>query len=197
MFIKPSKFEKLIKTAYKDNRLHVGNDGENFLAAGAGWSMAMKEHLIPKELKAIIIKYVGYMPDPQECFLALEEGDQAEVPGAFIGKENVKDMPFAEATRLAYIRNGVVFNIFQSVSKTKDFMIQASLIDLIDESEIDDQDGELRIRGPFLDLAGNQIIVENDRMQLRLFISSPDPAGAELLEHLEKTDLNSFGEEET
>ena len=46
------------------------------------------------------------------------------------------------------------------------------------------------------DLAGNQIIVENDRMQLRLFISSPDPAGAELLEHLEKTDLNSFGEEE-
>ena len=159
--------------------------------------MAMKEHLIPKELKAIIIKYVGYMPDPQECFLALEEGDQAEVPGAFIGKENVKDMPLAEATRLTYIRNGVAFNIFQSVSKTKDFMIRASLIDLIDESEIDDQDGELRIRGPFLDLTGNQIIVENDRMQLRLFISSPDSAGAELLEHLEKTDLNSFGEEET
>ena len=196
MFIKPSKFEKLIKTAYKDSRLHVGNDGENFLAAGAGWSMAMKEHLIPKELKAIIIKYVGYMPDPQECFLALEEGDQAEVPGAFIGKENVKDMPFAEATHLAYIRNGVLFNIFQGATETRDFMIKASMIDLIDESEIDVQDGELRIRGPYLDLAGNQIIVENDRMQLRLFISSPDPAGAELLEYLEKADLNSFGKDE-
>ena len=196
MFIKASKFEKLIKTAYKDNRLHVGNDGEYFLAAGAGWSMAMKEHLIPKELKAIIIKYVGYMPDPQECFLALEEGDQAEVPGAFIGKENVKDMPFAEATHLAYIRNGVLFNIFQGATENRDFMIKASMIDLIDESEIDVQDGELRIRGPYLDLAGNQIIVENDRMQLRMFISSQDPAGAELLEYLEKADLNSFGKDE-
>lgn len=196
MFIKASKFEKLIKTAYKDNRLHVGNDGEYFLAAGAGWSMAMKEHLIPKELKAIIIKYVGYMPDPQECFLALEEGDQAEVPGAFIGKENVKDMPFAEATHLAYIRNGVLFNIFQGATENRDFMIKASMIDLIDESEIDVQDGELKIRGPYLDLAGNQIIVENDRMQLRMFISSQDPAGAELLEYLEKADLNSFGKDE-
>ena len=81
MFIKPSKFEKLIKTAYKGGRLHVGNDGENFLAAGAGWSMSMRKDLIPKELRAIIIKYVGRMPDVDEYFLALEDGDQTEVPG--------------------------------------------------------------------------------------------------------------------
>ena len=78
MFIKPSKFEKLIKTAYKGGRLHVGNDGENFLAAGAGWSMSMRKDLIPKELRAIIIKYVGRIPDVDEYFLALEDGDQTE-----------------------------------------------------------------------------------------------------------------------
>ena len=197
MFIKASKFEKLIKTAYKDNRLHVGNDGEYFLAAGAGWSMAMKEHLMPKEMKAAVIKYVGRMPEREEYFLALEEGDQEEVPGAFIGKEDIKYLPYAEPTRLAYISNGALFNIFQSISKDRDFMIWAPMIDMIDESEIDVQDGELKLRGPYLDLAGNQIIVENDRMQMRLYISEPDVAEAELLGYLEKVDLNSFGEEET
>ena len=197
MFIKASKFEKLIKTAYKDNRLHVGNDGEYFLAAGAGWSMAMKEYLMPKEMKAAVIKYVGRMPEREEYFLALEEGDQEEVPGAFIGKEDIKDLPYAEPTHLAYICHGTLFNIFQSISSDRDFMVRASTIDMIDESEIDVQDGELKLTGPYLDLAGNQIIVENDRMQMRLYISEPDAAEAELLGYLEKVDLNSFGEEET
>ena len=159
--------------------------------------MAMKEHLMPKEMKAAVIKYVGRMPEREEYFLALEEGDQEEVPGAFIGKEDIKGLPYAEPTRLAYIRNGALFNIFQSISKNRDFMIRASMIDMIDESEIDVQDGELKLRGPYLDLAGNQIIVENDRMQMRLYISEPDVAEAELLGYLEKVDLNSFGEEET
>lgn len=197
MFIKPSKFEKLIKTAYKDNRLHVGNDGENFLAAGAGWSIAMKEYLMPKEMKAAVIKYVGRMPEREEYFLALEEGDQEEVPGAFIGKEDIKDLPYAEPTRLAYICHGTLFNIFQSISSDRDFMVRAQLVDVIDESVIDTWDGELKIAGPYLDIRNRQIIVQNDRMQLRLFISPTEGAEAELLNYLARTDLNSFGKEET
>ena len=197
MFIKASKFEKLIKTAYKDSRLHVGDDGVNFLAAGAGWSMAMRGDLMPKELKAAVIKYVGRMPCPGEYFLALEEGDQAEVPGAFIGKTDTRDMPYAEATHLAYIRNGVLFNIFQSVTENRDFMVPAQLVDVIDESVIDTWDGELKIAGPYLDIRNRQIIVQNDRMQLRLFISPTEGAEAELLNYLARTDLNSFGKEET
>lgn len=195
MFIKPSKFEKLIKTAYKDSRLHVGNDDVNFLAAGAGWSVAMREDLMPKELKAVVIKYVGRMPDREEYFLALEDGDQAEVPGAFIGKIDTRDMPYAEATYLAYIRNGVLFNIFQSVTENRDFMVQSQLVDVIDESVVDTWDGELKIAGPYLDIRNRQIIVQNDRMQLRLFISPTEAAEAELLNYLAGTDLNSFGKE--
>lgn len=197
MFIKPSKFEKLMKAAYKGGRLHVGNDGENFLAAGAGWSMSMKENLIPKELRAIIIKYVGRMPDIDEYFLALEDGDQTEVPGAFIGEEETSGLPFAEATHLAYIHGSSLFNIFQSVSDSYDFMVLASLVDAIDESMIEEWDGELKIRGPYLHRKGNQIIVENDRMQLRLFIERAEDAEAELLDYLAGADLNAFGEEET
>ena len=141
MFIKASKFEKLIKTAYKDSRLHVGNDGVNFLAAGAGWSMAMREDLMPKELKAAVIKYVGRMPDAEEYFLALEDGDQTEVPGAFIGKVDTRDMPYAEATRLVYMREGMLLNIFQAATESRTFMVQAQLVDLIDESVIDTWDG--------------------------------------------------------
>ena len=196
MFIKASKFEKLIKTAYKDSRLHVGDDGENFLAAGAGWSMAMREDLMPKELKAAVIKYVGRMPCPGEYFLALEEGDQAEVPGAFIGKTDTRDMPYAEATHLAYIRNGVLFNIFQSVTENRDFMVPAQLVDLIDEPVIDTWDGELRITGPYMDIRTRQIIVQNDRMQLRLLMAIPEDAEVEMLRYLAGTDLNSYGKEE-
>lgn len=195
MFIKPSKFEKLIKAAYKGGRLHIGHDGKNFLAAGAGWSAAMKEELMPKELKAVVIKYVGRMPDPEEYFLALEDGDQTEVPGAFIGKEETADLPFAEATHLAYVRGDILFNIFQSVKGDYDFMVMAALVDLIDESVLDEWDGELRVRGPYLDRYNNQIVMENDRMQLRLFIASAEEAEAELLDYLKDIDLNSFGTE--
>lgn len=195
MFIKATKFKRLIKEAYKGGRLHVGNDGVNFLAAGAGWSLAMKEGLMPKELKAAVIEYVGRMPDEQEYFLALEDGDQTEVAGAFIGKEETADLPFAEATHLAYVRGEALFNIFQSVNGDYDFMVMAALIDLIDESVIEEWDGELKIRGPYLDRNRNQIIVENDRMQLRLFIARMEEAEAELLDYLKDTDLNAFGEE--
>ena len=196
MFIKPSKFEKLIKTAYKSGRLHVGNDGINFLAAGAGWSLAMEEELMPKELKAAVIKYVGRMPAKDEYFLALDDGDQAEVAGAFfIGEEDTKKFHYAEATHLAYIKGSVTYNIFQSASEKYDFVISADLINIIDESEIDDIDGELGISGPYLDRAGRQMIVENDRMQLRLFIPEPDDDIEALLDFLKEKDINALEEE--
>ena len=76
-------------------------------------------------------------------------------------------------------------------------MVPAQLVDVIDESVIDTWDGELKIAGPYLDIRNRQIIVQNDRMQLRLFISPTEGAEAELLNYLARTDLNSFGEEET
>lgn len=196
MFIKANRFEKIIKTAYKGSRLHVGNDGVNFLASGAGWALSMKEDLMSKELKAVVIKYVGRMPCPGEYFLALEEGDQTEVPGAFIGKADTRNLPYAEATRLAVIREDALLNIFQAVTENRVFMILAHLVDLIDESVIDTWDGELRITGPYMDVQNRQIIVQNDRMQLRLFMTVPEDTETELLNYLGKTDLNSYDEEE-
>lgn len=196
MFIKANRFEKIIKTAYKGSRLHVGNDGVNFLASGAGWALSMKEDLMSKELKAAVIKYVGRMPCPGEYFLALEEGDQTEVPGAFIGEADTRNLPYAEATRLAVIREDALLNIFQAVTKNRVFMVLAQLVDLIDESVIDTWDGELRITGPYMDVRNRQIIVQNDRMQLRLFMTVPEDTETELLNYLGKTDLNSYDEEE-
>lgn len=196
MFIKANRFEKIIKTAYKGSRLHVGNDGVNFLASGAGWALSMKEDLMSKELKAVVIKYVGRMPDPEEYFLALEEGEQTEVPGAFIGKADTRDLPYAEATRLAVIREDALLNIFQAVTENRVFMVLAQLVDLIDESVIDTWDGELRITGQYMDVRNRQIIVQNDRMQLRLFMTVPEDTETELLNYLGKTDLNSYDEEE-
>lgn len=196
MFIKANRFEKIIKTAYKGSRLHVGNDGVNFLASGAGWALSMKEDLMSKELKAVVIKYVGRMPAPEEYFLALEEGDQTEVPGAFIGKVDTRNLPYAEATRLAVIREEALLNIFQAVTENRVFMVLAQLVDLIDESVIDTWDGELRITGPYMDVRNRQIIVQNDRMQLRLFMTVAEDTETELLDYLGKTDLNSYDEEE-
>ena len=196
MFIKANRFEKIIKTAYKGSRLHVGNDGVNFLASGAGWALSMKEDLMSKELKAVVIKYVGRMPCPGEYFLALEEGDQTEVPGAFIGKTDTRDLPYAEATRLAVIRENSLLNIFQAVTENRVFMVLAQLVNLIDESVIDTWDGELRIAGPYMDVRNRQIIVQNDRMQLRLFMTVPEDTETDLLNYLGKTDLNSYDEEE-
>lgn len=196
MFIKANRFERIIKTAYKGSRLHVGNDGVNFLASGAGWALSMKEDLMSKELKAVVIKYVGRMPCPGEYFLALEEGDQTEVPGAFIGKTDTRDLPYAEATRLAVIRENSLLNIFQAVTENRVFMVLAQLVNLIDESVIDTWDGELRIAGPYMDVRNRQIIVQNDRMQLRLFMTVPEDTETDLLNYLGKTDLNSYDEEE-
>lgn len=196
MFIKANRFEKIIKTAYKGSRLHVGNDGVNFLASGAGWALSMKEDLMSKELKAVVIKYVGRMPCSGEYFLALEEGDQTEVPGAFIGKADTRNLPYAEATCLAVIREDALLNIFQAVTENRVFMVLAQLVDLIDESVIDTWDGELRIAGPYMDVRNRQIIVQNDRMQLRLFMTVPEDTETELLNYLGKKDLNSYDEEE-
>lgn len=195
MFIKASKFEKLIKEAYKDGRLHIGNDGERFLAAGAGWSLSMTEELMPKELKAVVIKYVGYMPGEEDYYLALPDGDQQEIPGAFIGNIQTKKMGYAELTKLAYKHHRVWYYIGQSVTEDRAFMVKAYLIDMIDATAIEDYDGETQLNGPFIDFPDNQMIVENDRMQLRLFLLKPEEAEAELLAFLGERDLNAFGEE--
>ena len=197
MFIKASKFEKLIKEAYKDGRLHVGNDGKRFLAAGAGWSLSMTEELMPKELKAVVIKYVGWTPVSGEYYLADPKGDQMETPGYFVGNIQTKEMGYAEMTKLAYLYRQELYYIGQSVREDRAFMVKACLVDMIDETVIEDYDGETRLLGPFIDFQGNQMIVENDRMQLRLFLLRPEEAEAELLCFLGKLDLNGLGKEET
>lgn len=195
MFIKASKFEKLIKEAYKDGRLHIGHDGERFLAAGAGWSVSMTEELMPKELKAVVIKYVGWMPQDGDYYLALPDGDQQEIPGAFIGHVPIKKMGYAELTNLAYRYRKELYYIGQSVNDERAFMVKAYLVDMIDEAAIEGYDGETKLDGPLIDFSGNQMIVENDRMQLRLFLLRPEEAEAELLDFLGERDLNAFGEE--
>ena len=195
MFIKASKFEKLIKEAYKDGRLHIGKEDEKFMASGAGWSLSMVEDLMPKEMRAAVIKYVGWMPENGDYYLAMPDGDQQEVPGAFIGVEDTRKLKYAEMTRLAYRDGKELFYIGQSVNEDRAFAVRADLIDMIDETEIDIKDGETKIVGPFIDFPGNQIIVENGRMQLRLFLLRPKEAEAELLDFLGERDLNSFGKE--
>ena len=46
-----------------------------------------------------------------------------------------------------------------------------------------------------MDIRTRQIIVQNDRMQLRLFMAIPEDAEVEVLRYLAGTDLNSYGEE--
>lgn len=195
MFIKATKFEKLIKEAYNDGRLHIGSEDGRFLASGAGWSIAMKEDLMPKELKAAVIKYVGYMPLDGEYFLALPDGDQTEVPGSYVGKVQTKKLGYAELTNLAYRYRKDAYYIGQAVTENRTFMVKGSLVDTIDGTAIEDYDGETKLDGPFIDFKGNQMIVENDRMQMRLFLLRPEEAEAELLDFLGERDLNAFGEE--
>lgn len=195
MFIKATKFERLIKEAYNNGRLHIGSEDGMFLASGAGWSIAMDEDLMPKEMKAAVIKFVGYMPGDGCYLLALPSGDQTEVPGSYVGKVKTKKLGYAELTRLAYRLGKETYYIGQAVNENRSFMVKGSLIDMIDKTVIEDHDGETDLDGPYIDFPGNQMVVENDRMQMRLFLLSPEAAEAELLDFLEKRDLNSFGEE--
>lgn len=80
MFIKTNTFRRMLKEAYKMNRLRLAQIDEKTLVINTGYQVINieRDKLLPPE-KACIIEFAGELPEVGEAFLCTEGGNQMEV----------------------------------------------------------------------------------------------------------------------
>ena len=166
MFIKQSVLERLMKSAFKGAGLTVGHPvevdehgeviKEGYYVAGMYWTFWVKADHITKEMKAAIIRLCGDLPEPGEVFTAYKDGGcQYEIVD-FQQKE-VYDLQeiFEKATiefrksKLMIQENGHHYRLLQADNDTNRIVaLNEVFLDLIAESAIEEDKGELPPEGP-------------------------------------------------
>ena len=201
MFIKASKFERLVKEAYKEGNLHIGCEDHHIMTSGTRWMIAMDRDEIPKELLAVLIKYAGRLPDEEECWLVTDEGLQSELPDAFMSMADLDDEEHEwhqiDPTGVLLEQKTKVYALYQRLfGSTRVIAVNALHTVVVDPGEIDMAGGERPVRGPFVDQGYTMIVWENDRMQFQIHgvKGRPDSSWAQLLEFFEQRCIRGIGE---
>lgn len=79
MFTSDKILKKLIKEAYKLNRLKVARVGDTYYISGTTWKLECEKAFLKKEIKAAIIELAGELPDDGECMEIGKDGIQYDL----------------------------------------------------------------------------------------------------------------------
>lgn len=170
MFIKMSKLKALIKEAYKNGCLIVGNapltpkDLDGLLIAGGWWALGIAYDHAPKELKAAVIETGGELPYSGDCYRASGEGNQVHM--GFTEHSN----PAVLFKKCAYdlTVSKVVIHFMDSVRLLQNeadghiIGIKNKALELIDLESIDYDAGEYKPIGPVT--ADNEVVCWGNNM---------------------------------
>lgn len=179
MFVRSQIFKKLVKEAYSKGGLDVFNAGEELIVGGAYWRIQVIKDKIPKRELAAIIEFAGKLPEKGQAFTATKEGNQGKI---------IEEIPEADGmwmgiSRISMITSrGENVRLLQSTDR-KIYMVYEHILSLIDRSQVDWQDGESEVEGPFL-VPDKTIIWRNNVMRLKVFCRE-DEASKELIEYME------------
>lgn len=154
MFIKQNVLERLLKEAYKGSGLHIAHtisdtDEPIYVIASGRWVIWVGKEWLTKEAKAAIIKLCGDLPSIGEGYRAVKDYDnQYEIESKYdaalagygkCGQEVRK-------TKLS-INSGI--SVLQSPTG-EIYYIDKRILDMVDYSSIDTEEGEREPVGPYL-----------------------------------------------
>lgn len=187
MFIKSAGFKKLIKEAYNDNALRIGDDGTGIYICGGYWAIWVRKGYIPKKELAAIIELTGEMPEEGKGFRSSKGGNQYEILESvfFDVMGNAKNCErYANVTTLLInTQTRVLERVIQDPANNKVYVINEKFIEMLDNTCINYNVGEMEAEGPLLGpLEG--VFWKNNTMALHVLCR--EEKQKELIQHLEK-----------
>ena len=195
MFIKNSKFKKLLKDAYKNHTLNVGRTEEGvFIIESPTWHMEVLEEFLTNEIKAMIVELVGDLPAAGQAFSYRET---QEVPQTMMmdclyenlwGMVQEQDWIEMEQTRIYLQTDNNLYHVLQSKSLSKDNVyMNTGYLAAVDKKACND--GE-ELHGPIMNKR-NKVLWYSDEMALVMMPKIPSFTGEQkLLDVTNGLDMN-------
>lgn len=152
MFIKPTEFKKLAKSAWETGTLVLSMYEGQMLIEGSSWVIAYQVDTIPNRIKAILVEMCGELPGVNETFRACKgQANQYEFEQTVLWgwiEETVNSARYeAEVTRAAWIKkSGRMSRVVKAGTTT--MMVAQEVLNTVDKSAIEEWEDDMR--GPFL-----------------------------------------------
>ena len=170
MFVNAKGFKRLIKQAYNNRGLHIEHTGGMYAITSNRWRMEIIDTRLPKSIKACLIELIGDLPGDEEGIVARKkEAPQEEFGIAFQGLEKIFDQMTHDITEsnVRFLQDTDWLAVYQDVSTGAKLAINATFADLIDESELNEQEGECSPGYPRTN--GTRVIWSNNVMQFMCY----------------------------
>ena len=199
MFVNAKGLKRLIKQAYNNWGLHIEHTNGMYTIASNRWTMEIIDTHLPKSIKACLIELIGDLPGDEEGIVARKkEPPQEEFGIAYKGLEESFDhmkRDIAESN-VRFLQDADWLAVYQDVSTGEKLAINSTFADLIDESELNEQEGECSPGYPRAD--GTRVIWSNNVMQFMCYKRDIKyQKEKELINALEEIDIvYNFSEEE-
>lgn len=153
MFIHMPTFKKLMKQAFSAGRLTVGNSNGGLFVECGTFIVWLETSTIPNKVKGAIMELTGELPSEEHVFKAGKEGNQYELPWNYTW--NVREG--ARKADKRYIVSPIVlddsrynaFRFLQQAGTSNVKAISEVFIGMIDHAEIDQENGEGSVQGPY------------------------------------------------
>lgn len=199
MFINAKGFKRLIKQAYNNWGLHIEHIEGMYAIASRRWTMEIIDTHLPKSIKACLIELIGDLPGEGEGIVARKkEAPQEEFGIASKGLEKIFDRMTHDITEsnVRFLQDTDWLAVYQDVSTGAKLAINATFADLIDESELNEQEGECSPGYPRTD--SYRVIWSNNVMGFMCYKRDIKyRKEQELMNALEETDIvYNFADEE-
>lgn len=185
MFLKPIILKKLMKEAHKANRLTAAGFEDRLYLSGGYWELECQMQYIPKVILAQLVELFGKIPLPGEC-LKINNGENEDT---HIQKK-IDGTPFEDEiwiTDVIIVCGRVAHRVAQDPYTGKIMLIQNRIVDLIDETAIEENKGE----GTPLPVLYNKCLGfywQNNVMKFRVMYCENKKA-ERIIKHLEQISL--------
>lgn len=140
MFLKPTILKKLMKEAHKSNRLTAAGLEDGLYLCGGYWELECQMPYIPKVILAQLVELFGKIPLPGEC-LKMNDGESEDTRI----QKKIDDTPYEDeilVTDVIVMSGRTVCRVMQDPYTGQIILIQNRIIDLIDKTAIEENEGE-------------------------------------------------------
>lgn len=79
MFLNTTGLKKMIREAFRNNRLVLSRMGYDLMISDYAWILISDIDMIPNRIKGVIIELAGELPEDGTCFRAGKGGNQQEL----------------------------------------------------------------------------------------------------------------------
>lgn len=166
MFIHMPTFKKFMKQAFSAGRLTVGDSNGGLFVECGTFIVWLEASTIPNKVKGAIMELTGELPSEGHVFKAGKEGNQYELPWNYAW--NVRDdvrKADKRYTVTPIVLDDSRYNSFRFLQQTGTSNVKAIsevFIGMIDHAEIDQENGEGCVQGPYSTEQGDMFYWQTD-----------------------------------